>query len=89
MLCAGAINPADLSNQALRMLAWLAEWDDWTVDGVIELLTAAHHAGREAAHPVLEPTALRDAEHPSPAAAMEARLAALREPQRAGPEVGL
>jgi hypothetical protein len=51
MLRAGHIDPAQLSNQASRILAWLAEWDDWTVDGVAELLTAAHRSGLAAARP--------------------------------------
>jgi hypothetical protein len=49
MLRAGHIDPAQLSNQALRILAWLGQWDDWTVDGVTELLTAAHRSGLAAA----------------------------------------
>jgi hypothetical protein len=49
MLRAGHIDADQLSNHAHGILAWLAEWDDWTVDGVAELLTAAHRAGQEAA----------------------------------------
>jgi hypothetical protein len=78
MLRAGHIDPAHLSNQALRILAWLAEWDDWTVDGVAELLTAAHHAGLDAAR----------TERTSPADAAKARLAAVRR-QPEDPAVGL
>jgi hypothetical protein len=48
ILHAGSVNPAQLSNRALRIVAWLAEWDDWTVDGVTELLAAAHRSGAEA-----------------------------------------
>lgn len=88
MLRAGNIDPADLSDQALRILAWLAEWDDWTVDGVAELLTAARRAGREAACPGTDPTARRDAEHPTAADAVGVRLAAVREPQDTNQEVG-
>lgn len=46
MLDAGSIDPEGLSRQGRRILAWLAETDDPTVDGVVDLLAAAHRAGR-------------------------------------------
>jgi hypothetical protein len=88
MLSAGNIDPADLSNQALRILAWLAEWDDWTVDGVAELLTAAHRAGQTVATPVGEPTARHASDDSTPADATAARLAALCEQRPTGRGVG-
>jgi hypothetical protein len=49
MLTAGVIDPGSLTDQARRTLAWLAESDDPTVEGVADLLTAAHHSSRRAA----------------------------------------
>ena len=46
MLEAGGIDPEELPRQGRRILAWLAETDDPTVDGVVDLLAAAHRAGR-------------------------------------------
>lgn len=86
MASAGSIDLDTLSEQGRRILAWLAEWDDWTVDGVIELLTAAHRAGKAAAEPA--PTGRRGVEDTTPADRLKARRAALRG-QRPQPEVGL
>ena len=46
MLDAGGIDPEELPRQGRRILAWLAETDDPTVDGVVDLLAAARRAGR-------------------------------------------
>jgi len=43
---AGVFDPEQLSEQAQRILRWLTEWDDWTVDGVAEMLAAAQRSGR-------------------------------------------
>jgi hypothetical protein len=86
MLRAGNIDPTGLSDQALRILTWL---DDWTVDGVIELMTAAHHAGRQTVGPASEQTRQQHAERPTPADAIKTRLSALREPRGTNLEVGL
>lgn len=48
MLAAGALDLGSLTPQARRTLAWLAESDHPTVQGVADLLTAAHDAGRRA-----------------------------------------
>jgi transposase len=51
---AAGIDPSKLSEQGQRILNWLAEWDDWTTGGIVELLQAAratalalheHHRG--------------------------------------------
>lgn len=47
MLTAGGIDAEQLSEQGRRILGWLAEWDDWTVDGLAELLRAASVAGAD------------------------------------------
>ncbi|HMG45543.1 MAG TPA: hypothetical protein VK611_29690 [Acidimicrobiales bacterium] len=43
---AGGIDSEELPRQGRRILAWLAETDDPTVDGVVDLLAAARRAGR-------------------------------------------
>ena len=49
LVTAGGFDPDDLSEQAQRILRWLTDWDDWTVDGVAEMLTAARTAAAEVA----------------------------------------
>jgi len=56
MLEAGGLEPDDLSDQARRTLAWLAESDDPTVNGVADLLKAARVAGHHAARNEPEPS---------------------------------
>ena len=87
MLRAGGIDPEHLSEQGRRILAWLAEWDDWTVDGVVELLTTAHRAGQVGATDVPDPVARR-AVGDARVDAAKARLAAVRQ-QHEDPAVGL
>jgi hypothetical protein len=41
---AAGIDPSRLSEQGQRILNWLAEWDDWTTGGIVELLQAARAA---------------------------------------------
>jgi len=45
MLEAGGIDPATLPAQARRILDWLTESDQPTVDGIAGLLSAAYEAG--------------------------------------------
>jgi hypothetical protein len=88
MLRAGHIDPAQLSNQALRILAWLGQWDDWTVDGVTELLTAAHRSGLDVARTEPATPAGLPVDGDAQADALKTRLAALRR-QPEDPAVGL
>jgi hypothetical protein len=104
MLHAGHLDTDGLSDQALRILAWLAEWDDWTVDGVAELLAAAHRSGLDTTRPAAAPgtrhspdatTVGRRAADtpplPRPAGQdpISARLAALGQGRPENPAVGL
>jgi len=50
LVTAGGFDPDNLSEQAQRILRWLTDWDDWTVDGVAEMLIAARTAAEVAAH---------------------------------------
>jgi transposase len=50
LVTAGAFDPEKLSEQAQRILRWLTEWDDWTVDGVAEMLAATRTAAQVAIH---------------------------------------
>jgi len=84
MLGAGGINADGLSEQGRRILAWLAEWDDWTVGGVVEMLGAAYRAGISAATTEREP-ATRDRRDIAP---ITTRLNSL-DGQRREPELGL
>ncbi|MGH9214192.1 MAG: hypothetical protein ACRD2C_26505 [Acidimicrobiales bacterium] len=42
---AGTLDPEALSAQGRNTLRWLSEWDEWTTDGLLELLAAARAAG--------------------------------------------
>lgn len=83
MLEAGGLDPDDLTDQGRRTLAWLAELDDPTVEGVADILTAARLAGHRAGLEDPAP-ALQD----RPTDAVTVRLAALRR-QPEPPVVGL
>ena len=85
MADAGGIDPDQLSEQGRRILAWLTTWDEWTVGGVVELLTAAREAGRRDACP-----GSTSASHErNQVERMKARLAALSERSLDPPELGL
>lgn len=51
IVAAGGIDPESLSLQGRRILNWLAEWDDWTVEGLEEILTATRAASRNLSGP--------------------------------------
>jgi hypothetical protein len=44
---AAGIDPAELSVQGRRILNWLSRWDDWTTEGVVEILAATRATGRQ------------------------------------------
>lgn len=46
LVTAGAFDPDELSEQAQRILRWLTDWDDWTVDGIAEMLAATRTAAQ-------------------------------------------
>lgn len=41
---AAGIDPQALTPQGRRILDWLAEWDEWTTDGLVEILGAVRTA---------------------------------------------
>jgi hypothetical protein len=47
---AAGTDPNKLSEQGQRILRRLAEWDDWTVGGVVELVAAARMAAFVTGH---------------------------------------
>jgi hypothetical protein len=89
MLDAGGFNPDDLSEQGRRILAWLAEWDDWTVGGVVEMLSAAYRTGLAVGR--LERTAAGQDRggHDRRRDSATARLDAIERRRPESPEVGL
>lgn len=47
IVAAAGIDPDDLSEQGRRILRWLSQWDDWTVGGLEEILTATCAASQK------------------------------------------
>ena len=69
LVTAGGFDPDNLSDQAQRILRWLTDWDDWTVDGVAEMLAATRTAAQVAIDRETidrKVKALRASEAPSP-----------------------
>jgi hypothetical protein len=89
MLDAGSINPDELSEQGRRILAWLAEWDDWTVGGVVEMLSAAYRAGLAVGRIERRPTAQDRGDDDRRRDSATARLDAIERQRPESPEVGL
>jgi hypothetical protein len=89
MLDAGSVDPDELSEQGRRILAWLAEWDDWTVGGVVEMLSAAYRAGLAAASAEREPAAQDRGDYDRRRDSATARLDAIERQRPESPEVGL
>jgi hypothetical protein len=89
MLDAGCFNPDELSEQGRRILAWLAEWDDWTVGGVVEMLSAAYRAGLAVGRIERKPAAQDRGDHDRRRDSATARLDAIEQQRPEDPEVGL
>jgi hypothetical protein len=87
MLDAGSIDPDQLSERGRRILAWLTQWDDWTVGGVADMLTAAYQAGL-ATTTDHEPAAPEPASSGRDRDSVTARLDAIQH-RPSDPEVGL
>jgi hypothetical protein len=50
IVTAAGIDAADLSDHGRRILDWLADWDEPTVDGVVELVAATRAAAKTVEH---------------------------------------
>lgn len=87
MLRAGGIAPDNLSERGQRILAWVTEWGQPTVDGVVELLGAAYRAGLAAAE--REPMAHDHGRSRRDRDSITARLDAIQQRRPQDPEVGL
>jgi hypothetical protein len=59
LVAAAGIDPAALSPQARRILDWLAEWDEWITEGLVEILGAVR-AAQPAQHSQSTATRVRD-----------------------------
>jgi hypothetical protein len=52
ILTAAGIDVDDLSEHGRRILDWLVDWDEPTIDGIVELVAATRAAAEGAAHGV-------------------------------------